>query len=145
MEHLKALGIKMIIVTILTFSLFGVFYHVSLGRLFLISLIITGATYLVGDLLLLPRIGNLFATITDFGLAFLLYWGIGNILIEVSVPIVLASLAASFFFAISESLFHAYMDEQVFNSREKVYIPARLQTEFAEETDAQSIRKKRKE
>src|SRR5690625_2920396 len=78
MNHIKALGIKWIIVAIVSFSLFGIFQYVSLGQLLLMSVIITLTSYLLGDLLILPRIGNVFATLADFALLFVLFAVLGN-------------------------------------------------------------------
>lgn len=141
MIRAKILGIKYIVAAIITFSIYGMFDQTSFGYLFLISLLVIALPYL-GDLYLLPKIGNLFATIADFGLYFLLYWGLATMFIDVSLSIVLASLAAAFFTAISESILHVYILEKVFDIDQKRNIPIQqLQTEFAEEVDVQSIKK----
>ena len=141
MERVKVLGIKYIVAAIVTFSLYGMFDQTSLGRLFLISMLVIVIPYL-GDLYLLPRIGNLYASISDFALYFLLYWILASSFIGVSSPVLLASLAAAFFTAISESLLHVYILERVFGMDQKSHnYPQQLQTEFAEEFDAESIKK----
>lgn len=141
MERLKVLGIKYIVAAIITFSLYGMFDQTSLGRLFLISMLVIIIPYL-GDLYLLPRIGNLYASISDFGLYFLLYWFLASSFIGVSPPVLFASLAAAFFTAISESLLHVYILERIFGMDQKSRnYPKQLQTEFAEEFDAKSIKK----
>ncbi|HLQ97471.1 MAG TPA: DUF2512 family protein [Candidatus Dormibacteraeota bacterium] len=141
MERVKILGIKYIVASIVTFSLYGMFDQTSLGRLFLISMLVIVIPYL-GDLYLLPRIGNLYASISDFALYFLLYWILASSFIGVSSPVLLASLAAAFFTAISESLLHVYILEGVFGMDQKSHnYPQQLQTEFAEEFDAESIKK----
>lgn len=141
MKHVKALGIKFIFTAIVVYSIFGIFYNASLGRLFWISLLVTGVAYIIGDLYILPRSGNILASIADMGLAFLSLWVLGNILIEMTIPTVIASLFASVLIAICESLFHAYMLEQVINTREEMPHSNQLQTEFAEETNEQTISK----
>jgi len=141
MERVKVLGIKYIVAAIVTFSLYGMFDQTSLGRLFLISMLVIVIPYL-GDLYLLPRIGNLYASISDFALYFLLYWILASSFIGVSSPVLLASLAAAFFTAISESLLHVYILERVFGMDQKSHnYPQQLQTEFAEEFDVESIKK----
>src|SRR5690625_165925 len=141
MERVKILGIKYIVAAIVTFSLYGMFDQTSLGRLFLISMLVIVIPYL-GDLYLLPRIGNLYASISDFALYFLLYWILASSFIGVSSPVLLASLAAAFFTAISESLLHVYILERVFGMDQKSHnYPQQLQTEFAEEFDVESIKK----
>src|SRR5699024_6664103 len=118
MERLKVLGIKYIVASIVTFSLYGMFDQTSIGRLFLIGLLVVIIPYL-GDLYLLPIIGNLYASISDFGLYFLLYWVLASSFIGVSSPVLFASLAAAFFTAISESLLHVYILERIFNQDQK--------------------------
>src|SRR5699024_6562304 len=125
--------------TIIISSIFGIFYNVSIGSLFGISLFVTGATYLIGDLLLLPRVGNVIASVADFGLVFALIWVLSSLFIEVTMPIVIASLAAAFFVACCEPLFHAYMIECVLTTNKDPLSLSQLQTEFAEETDAQTM------
>ncbi|MBM7599573.1 membrane protein implicated in regulation of membrane protease activity [Virgibacillus halotolerans] len=140
MDLAKAFGIKFIVSVVITASIFGIFYNSSLIRLFWMSLIVAGITF-IADLFVLPRINKVVAVVADFGLFFLLYWGLASLLIDVSMPMVLASFAAAFFSAISESIIHIYMYEKVFEKKEHVPFPNELQTEFAKETDAQSITK----
>lgn len=141
MERVKALGIKYIVAAIVTFSIYGIFGQASFGRLFLISVLVIVIPYL-GDLYLLPRIGNLYATLSDFGLYFVLYWGLASTFIDVSAPVVLTSLAAAFFTAISESMLHVYILENIFNiDQKRRHFTPQLQTEFAEEMDPKSIKK----
>lgn len=141
MELVKVLGIKYIIAAIITFSIYGMFGQITLGSLFWMSVLVIIVPYF-GDLFVLPKIGNLYATVSDFGLYFLLYLGLASIFIGMSPPILLTSLTAAFFTAISESILHVYILENIFDIDQKSRIPIQqLQTEFAEETDAQSLRK----
>lgn len=137
MNHAKALGIKWIFIAIITFSLFGIFYNVSLTSLFSISVIVTGISYIVGDLLILPRVGNVFATLLDFGLSFILFALLSSVLIPTTMPIMLASLAGAFFSASIEPLFHAYMQEKVFidEPEESSFPLSQFQAELSEESD----------
>ncbi|SHG35767.1 YndM family protein [Ornithinibacillus halophilus] len=146
MAHLKTLGIKLIINIIVVFSIFGIFNNSSLNNLFWISLVVTLAAYLIGDLFILPRFGNLAATIADFPLAFLALWLLANMWISAPLPIVLASLFAAFFITFTEPFLHMYIKNQ---TEDKEETPRRvashqLQTEFAEETDAQDIKRRDK-
>lgn len=135
MNHFKALGIKWIIVGIVTFSLFGIFNHVPIALLFSISVTVALLSYLIGDLILLPRLGNLLASLADFGLTSGLFLLLSNGLIQVSLPTTLASLAAAFFITCTEPLFHTYLEERIFPSVGNQLPLNNLQTEFAEESD----------
>ncbi|ASN05969.1 YndM family protein [Virgibacillus necropolis] len=149
MKHMKALGIKFIFTAIVVYSIFGIFYNASLGRLFWISVLVTGVAYIIGDLFVLPRFGYIIASIADLGLAFLSLWILGTLIIDITMPIVIASLFAAVFMALCESLFHVYMREQVFHTvpegEKTPYSSDRLQTEFAEETNEHSVDEKKKE
>lgn len=152
MAHLKAISIKFIYISIITFSLFGIFNNASLGKLLFMSVLTTGISYVLGDLMIFPRIGNLISTILDFGLAFLSILILGGLLIITNFQITLASLAAAFFIMCIEPLFHTYMTERVFNPDEDIIkdpndsititkVRPQLLTEFAEETDSETITK----
>jgi|SRR5690625_1672083 len=112
--HLKALGIKFIIVATIIMSLFGIFYQLTFTNLLMLSLLITGLSYGVGDLIVYPRLGNLWATVIDglfyFGTILLLSF----VMIGISFPITITVLAATYFLTIAEPLFHTYMKERVY-------------------------------
>ncbi|MUK90196.1 DUF2512 family protein [Ornithinibacillus sp. L9] len=145
MKHAKTLGIKLVVNIIVVYSIFGIFGNASLINLFWISLLVTGIAYLIGDLVILPRYGNAIATLADFPLAFLSLWILGSLLLAVGTPIVTTSLFAAFFISVAEPLIHAYLESHdTATKSNRPPIPTRLQTEFAEETDAQDIMKKKK-
>lgn len=131
MAYLKTLGIKFIVMTIVTLSLFGIFNHLTMSQLILISMIMTGVSFL-GDLFILPRTNNLFTTIADFALFFFLYWGMGSLIIQGTLPLILLSLATAYLLAISEAIIHIYIQENIFQGMDP--LPKyQFQTEFAEE------------
>lgn len=141
MEHMRALVIKFIFTAIVILSIYGIFYNAAISNLLWISLFVTGIAYLIGDLYILPRAGNILATIADFGLVFLSLLFLGNMVTELTVPILVSSFFASFLIAFCESLFHAYMQERVINTRQEIYYSNQFQTEFAEETNEQTVKK----
>ncbi|MBT2214946.1 YndM family protein [Virgibacillus dakarensis] len=114
--------------------------------MFWISLFVTGISYLIGDLFMLRRFGNIAASIADFPLAFLSLWVLGTLLIESSIPIVMLSLMAAFFITFCEPFIHTYIIENQLSDDGRTDSPkmSQLQTEFAEETDGQTITNKEK-
>lgn len=136
MERLKSFGIKLTVITIITFSIFGIFNHTSMLNLLIISLTATAVTF-VGDMFILPKIGNWLAVIGDFVAFSLLYWGLSTVLIENSTPVLISSIAAAYIAALSEAVLHIYINERVFGiiHRHQPFQTADFQTEFAEETD----------
>ena len=69
MKHIVALLIKYTAVTAVLLVILGIFQGISIPRVLLISFL-TGAAYLIGDLFILPKYGNMIATMADFGLSF---------------------------------------------------------------------------
>lgn len=145
MDHLKALGIKFIVISIIVYSLFGILFNASLINLLWISMLVTGISYLIGDLFVLRKYGNIVASFADFPLAFLSLWILGNLFIERGMPIVTLSLMGAFFITLSEPLIHAYMQNKLTDNVQKDSPTInQLQTEFAEETDSETITNKKK-
>ncbi|MFD1851143.1 YndM family protein [Oceanobacillus bengalensis] len=147
MRHVKALGIKLLITATVIYSLLSIFETASLTEMFVISLLVTGIAYVIGDLYLLPKFGNFRATIADFGLSFVSIWLLSTFFIDAAFPVITISLFASFFLAITEALFHAYMLEKVIKTedanRKKDVLPNfRYQTETSEENHPDYIKKK---
>ncbi|SFB07262.1 Protein of unknown function [Lentibacillus halodurans] len=141
MIHLKTLGIKAIAIGVTVFSLFGIFYNANLTNLFWISVLTTGISYLIGDLFILRRFGNVTASIVDFPLAFLSIWLLCGLFIEASIPIITTSLMAAFFITCCEPFIHTYLTENLekekFEERENSPRTGQLQTEFAEEFESE--------
>lgn len=111
-NHGKALGIKLpavLVVFLLVLSVgFGVeWYHVAW-----ISLVIGIIAYLTGDLVVLPKFGNIAATIADFGLVFFLTWfflWIMDFDLTTTTSFILLALYTAIATAIVEFLFHGWL------------------------------------
>ncbi|HLS59535.1 MAG TPA: YndM family protein [Virgibacillus sp.] len=145
MGHLKVIGIKFIVIAVVIYSLFGILYNATLMNLFWISLLITGISYLIGDLFILRKFGNIKATIADFGLSFISIWILGSLFFTESMPTIILSLAGALFITCCEPFIHLYLENQLSDDDEKdVRTKNQLQTEFAEETDTQSITQRKK-
>ncbi|ALX49313.1 YndM family protein [Lentibacillus amyloliquefaciens] len=149
MIHLKALGIKAIAIGITIFSLFGIFYNANLTNLFWVSVLTTGLTFLIGDLFVLRRFGNLTASVVDFPLAFLTIWLLCGMFIEASFPVISVALIAAFFITCCEPFIHTYLNENLeaerFEERKREPEAGRLQTEFSEEFDSDRLEDKKKD
>jgi len=115
MRHAIALLIKFAAIATVLFSLLGIFYNATPGEILSIAIITTLVAYVLGDLFLLPRFGNLVATIADFGLAFLAVWALGSIFIEQTFDILTASFFAALAITVVEAFFHIYMANRVLN------------------------------
>lgn len=135
MEHVKALAIKFAMSTVILFIILGAVYQIAFGNILLISVLVTGIAYVIGDMLVFPKFGNLVGTIGDFGLAFVSIFLIGSELFRMDVPLLAASFLASGLIAISEWFFHIYMDKYVLSDRPGYYARTDMMAEFAEEND----------
>ena len=71
MKHIKPLAIKFISSLVLLSVILGLFFDMSFGNIFLITLVLGVVSYVIGDLFILRRTNNIIATLADLGLAFL--------------------------------------------------------------------------
>ncbi|TXK90739.1 DUF2512 family protein, partial [Parageobacillus sp. SY1] len=81
MKHIVPLAIKFIGWSVVLLSIFAIFNAPPLLVLFMAAGTAV-VSYLIGDLFILPRFGNLAAAIADVPLAFLLIWLTSYALIE---------------------------------------------------------------
>ena len=147
MKHIKALAIKFISSLVLLYVILGMFYDMSFGNVFLITLVLGAVAYIFGDMLILSKTNNTIATIADFGLAFLLIWLMGESLTFGDSLIVPALLSAAGL-ALFEIFFHKYLVNNVFDSREDRFNQTgtlRYQTEASEELTPNEIKERNKE
>ncbi|MDY0407043.1 YndM family protein [Virgibacillus sp. 179-BFC.A HS] len=152
MNHLKYLGIKFIVIGIAILSIYGMFDHVPIPNLIIMSAIATGVSYIIGDALILRRYGNLAATIADFVLMAGTLWALSLMFVGPGQPILLPTLFSSYFILFCEPFIHAYIleneherkahDENEEHHAAPALHQARLQTEFAEENNADDLQKK---
>lgn len=140
----KALGIKFIITMIVVYSIFSIFYNASVLNIFWVGIVATAISYGVGDLFILPRTSNLMATLADLVLSFAVLAVLSSLLIEMNRQIVLASFFAAFILSTAEPFVHAYMQDRAKAVRKTTpYRRVDLQTEFAEETDKETLLRKK--
>ncbi|ASN06011.1 YndM family protein [Virgibacillus necropolis] len=133
MEHVKALLMKFVMCTAVLFVVLSLIYGVDFGDVLLISLVLTGVSYL-GDVYVLPNTSNTVATLADLGLAFIIIWLFGGNIIEENIPIIMASLISAVVIAAGEMFFHMYMERNVLeetNQREKGINNREFSTEFS--------------
>lgn len=108
MRHLIALALKFSLTTLILFMILGAFYDVSFTDVFLISAVLTVLGYL-GDILILPRVGNVIATIGDFGLTLITVWLMGIYRFDEDVSLLGAPFVSAATIALGEWFFHKYM------------------------------------
>ena len=113
MKHMKNLAIKFISILAVLFVILGIFYDMSFGNVLSISVVLTLASYLIGDLLILrKKMNNTMATIADFAMAFLVIW-----LMEENLTfgdsLIMPALISAAGIALFETFFHKYVARQI--------------------------------
>jgi hypothetical protein len=134
MKHLRALAVKFLASLVVLFVILGLMYDMSFTNVFLISLVLGLASYVIGDLFLLPKTNNTIATLADFGLAFMIIWILGESL-TYGESLLLPSLISAAGIALFEYFFHKYMAGNVLEDGGREYRNTnyQYQTEAAEE------------
>jgi uncharacterized BrkB/YihY/UPF0761 family membrane protein len=137
MKHIKPLAIKFISSLVLLSVILGLFFDMSFGNIFLITLVLGVVSYVIGDLFILRRTNNIIATLADLGLAFLVIRFMGDALANGdNGDMFTMSLIAAIGVALFEYAFHKYVANRVLNenqSRENQKTTLRYQTEASEE------------
>ncbi|TKC18455.1 YndM family protein [Robertmurraya kyonggiensis] len=108
MGNLKALAVKFIATLAILYLILGLYYGMTFGTVFLITLVLGIVSYLVGDLGVLPRTSNIVATLVDFVLALLIVWLMISWLTASTTAFTMALITA-IGIAVVEYVFHKYM------------------------------------
>ncbi|MGF2614430.1 DUF2512 family protein [Rossellomorea vietnamensis] len=136
MRHLKAFLVKFTACFALLAIILGGIYGVTLGEVFLISVVLGAIGYAAGDLFLLPRSNNTTASLADFGLAFVVIWAMLANVTPVE-NVLLPSLLAAAGVAVFEYFYHKYLYRSVLGDRidtaDRAQGNLQLQTETSEE------------
>src|SRR5689334_3868703 len=122
MKHIVALLIKYTAITAVLLIILGIFQGISIPRVLLISLFLTGAAYLIGDLFILPKYGNMIATIADVGLSFFGVWLLAYLFtnLDSTHNIGFSSFLAALIIGGVEVFFHIYMKKVVLHEDDEL-------------------------
>jgi hypothetical protein len=110
--HVKALILKLIMVSLVFLIVLSGFNGYPAVDVVLLSLAVTAVSYVVGDLLILRNSNNLVATISDLALVMVLIWLMSIPLLGGGVPFGLVFLTAVII-AAGEWVLHLYMTNVV--------------------------------
>lgn len=133
MQHVKALAIKLVmILAVLTFIHTGIF-GCSFTSTLIISVVLTTAAYLLGDLVIFRKTGNdanrnndqykrnIIGTGSDLVVAFLLFWLLGESLFSDDMNVIGAAVISTLIIGFCEWVFHIYLDKNVFPEKTAHY------------------------
>lgn len=73
----EGLLMKFVMITVLLWGVLGIFYEVSFTNILITSVVLSVVGY-VGDIYLLSKIGNLWATTGDFVIAYAVTYFLGS-------------------------------------------------------------------
>ena len=136
MQLTKGLVIKFIMVTAVLWIVLGL-YGFTFGEILTTSVILTVASFLIGDLLILPRFGNTTATIGDFAFAFATIWVLGASFFGYMDGLVYIAFITAVAIAIGEALFHRFMERAIHADASRGVQPdlRHMQTEFSKDIE----------
>ncbi|KGR81800.1 DUF2512 family protein [Lysinibacillus odysseyi] len=133
MQHVKAIAIKFVmILAVLTF-IHTIIFDGSFTSTLIISIVLTLAAYLLGDLVIFRKAGNdanrnndqykrnIIGTGSDLVVAFLIIWLLGDLLFKDDINIVGAAVISTLIIGFGEWVFHIYLDKNVFPEKSEHY------------------------
>ncbi|SOC43529.1 DUF2512 family protein [Ureibacillus acetophenoni] len=138
MQYAKAFLIKLVLTLGVLFIVLGLFFNVSLADIIIISLALAIIAF-IGDMVVLPKIGNMIAAAGDLILSFLVVWGLGSYLFDGDISLMSTALLSSLFVAAGELYYHRYLRDHVFinvdkpNNISRVNHSHRMQMEVADD------------
>jgi hypothetical protein len=137
MKHVIPVALKLVLWSTVLFSILTIF-NAPLLLIFFIALATVTISYALGDLFVLPRVGNFIAVIADLPLAFATIWFFSYLLIEPTANMLYASFFATLALGAIEAFFHLFMENRVFTDKRihqtrNWLDEGRWATEFAEE------------
>ncbi|MBD1378714.1 YndM family protein [Metabacillus arenae] len=140
---MKTAGILLMkfVACIIAFTIgLDLFFDATVVDIVTFSLFITIVSYIVGDRLILSRLGRRAAIVADFLLVYISVWIFGSVLLESYIQIGWGSILSAIVITAAEVFVHSYLLRHFFTNqseRQKSAFNPRLAygTEFAEEQD----------
>lgn len=144
--YMKAFLLKFVMITAVLWIVLSVFYDVSIPDMLITSVVLSIVGY-VGDVYLLPKIGSVWAAISDFVIAYAVIYFLGYYIYEQPISLGAASFMSALLLMVGELFLHGYMRANIFEPRKSIsdkkaryyYNRTNLQTEFAKEVDIDTI------
>ncbi|PLT29973.1 YndM family protein [Peribacillus deserti] len=113
------------------------FFDATIADIVSFSFVASLITFLLGDIIALPRLGHIHTVIIEFTLTYLAVWIFGSILLDTYLQIAWGSIISAGIFAAAEVLIHRYVLNTAKDTKETMErtINPKLAygTEFAEE------------
>ncbi|MGF9966180.1 YndM family protein [Bacillus rhizoplanae] len=149
MNHITILLIKFVS-CIIAFAIgLDFFFDATIVDIFSFSLFITIASYMLGDLIVLPRAGNTAAIMVDFLFTYMSVWVFGSVLLDNYMQIAWGSILSAIVVTVAEIFVHRYLHGRIStehtSERKGVNFHRSLVygTEFAEEQNVTDAKKRK--
>ena len=142
-NHVEGFLIKFAGTLVILYLILGYAFRITFLEVLLLTTVLVGLSYWLGDLFILSRTNNVFAAIVDFVVA----WGVIYLFIRMMTPVgnvLNPSLLATTLIIMFEVFFHRYMIRNVLRNGKAVNQKVDFQTEFAKEFYTENIREKNK-
>jgi hypothetical protein len=126
------------------------FFDATFVDILTFSLFVTIASYVLGELIILPQLGKRAAAVTDFLLTYLSVWIFGSILLDNYLQIGWGSIISATIVTVAEVFVHLFLQDRITvgqtTERRSTGMNPTLAfgTEFAEEEDIRDLTKKDK-
>lgn len=122
MRRIVSIGIKALVSFALLYAILGFGYNMSFGRVVLITIVLGAISYIVGDLIILPRTNNVVATAVDLGIAFSVIWGLNAYsLNNHTLLLYFSSLIGALGITVFEYFFHIYLLKAFIHEKQTYY------------------------
>ncbi|MCF6138809.1 DUF2512 family protein [Pseudalkalibacillus berkeleyi] len=109
-RHIIAISSKFLIAFCLCLATLTPFFGVSIINALWVSILITAIGYPIGDLYVLKKLGNFFATAIDFGFVFIVLWLFAEPIVDTPYNRLLGAGIASLVIAVSEFVYHMFIE-----------------------------------
>ncbi|MBT2691158.1 DUF2512 family protein [Bacillus sp. ISL-47] len=124
MEHVKAILIKLLMITAVLGIVLTGFFDIGFTETLIISFVLTLAAYVLGDMMIFRMAGdetehtkrNAIATVSDIGLSFFVIWLLEEMIVAGKDNLTLAAFVSALVIGAGEWFFHGYLDNRVFHN-----------------------------
>lgn len=125
------------------------FFDATIVDILTFSLFVTIVSYVIGDQIILPKLGKRAAAVTDFLLTYLSVWIFGSILLDNYLQIGWGSIISASIITVAEVFVHLFLQNktdvtQTIDRRKTGFNPSfAYGTEFGEDEDVKDLTRKK--
>ncbi len=112
MNHITILLMKFITCLIAFTIGLDLLFEATMTDIVAFSLLVTIVSYLIGDRILLARLGNVNSVIVDFMLSYTIVWIFGSVLLNNYLQIAWGSMIAAVIISASEVVLHRFIQSR---------------------------------